>query len=94
MRFRKKPVVIEASCYDPNDVTSRQRLINWMGDACRHTVIDDAGCEQESLNLYIRTLEGDMRISPGDWVIQGTAGEFYPCKPDVFADVYEPAEDE
>lgn len=42
-------------------------------------------------NLMIRTLEGDMRVSPGDFVIKGVQGEFYPCKPDIFAETYEPA---
>lgn len=42
--------------------------------------------------LALRTLEGTMRASLGDWVIKGTAGEFYPCKPEIFADVYESVE--
>jgi hypothetical protein len=37
------------------------------------------------------TLEGDMRVSVGDWVIRGVQGEFYPCKPDIFEATYEPA---
>lgn len=39
--------------------------------------------------LMIRTLEGDMRVSPGDYVIRGVQGEFYPCKPNIFAQTYE-----
>lgn len=39
--------------------------------------------------LVIRTLEGDMRVSYGDWVIKGVKGEFYPCKPDIFVETYE-----
>ena len=42
-------------------------------------------------HLVIRTLEGDMHAAPGDWIIQGVAGEFYPCKPDIFAATYETA---
>lgn len=42
--------------------------------------------------LMIRTLEGDMRVSYGDWVIKGVNGEFYPCKPDIFAKTYEEVE--
>jgi hypothetical protein len=41
-------------------------------------------------SLRIRTLEGVMTASPGDWVIRGVAGEFYPCKPDIFSATYEP----
>jgi hypothetical protein len=44
--------------------------------------------------LIIRTLEGDMRAEIGDYVIRGVKGEFYPCKPDIFAATYEPAEGE
>jgi len=40
-------------------------------------------------DLMIRTLEGDMRVSWGDWVIRGVSGEFYPCKPDIFDKTYE-----
>ncbi len=40
----------------------------------------------------IATLEGDMEAQPGDWIIQGVKGELYPCKPDIFAATYEPAE--
>lgn len=39
--------------------------------------------------LTIRTLEGDMFVSVGDWVIKGLRGEFYPCKPDIFEKSYE-----
>lgn len=40
-------------------------------------------------NLLIRTLEGDMRVTPGDYVIRGVQGEFYPCKPDIFEATYD-----
>ena len=40
--------------------------------------------------LSIDTLEGRMRADPGDWIIQGVKGEFYPCKPDIFEATYEP----
>jgi hypothetical protein len=42
-------------------------------------------------SFEIGTLEGDMEISPMDYVIRGVQGEFYPCKPDIFAATYEPA---
>ena len=41
----------------------------------------------------IKTLEGDMVAEPGDWIITGIKGERYPCKPDIFAATYEPADD-
>src|SRR5271155_2114629 len=44
-------------------------------------------------NLAIKTLEGVMTVSVGDWVIRGLKGEFYPCKPDIFAESYKPADE-
>ena len=58
MKFRKKPIVIEA--YQ----TKEERII--------------------------QTLEGPLRVAPGDWIITGIRGEQYPCKPDVFEKTYEP----
>lgn len=42
--------------------------------------------------MVIATLEGGMYVNPGDWVIRGIAGDFYPCGPGVFANTYEEAE--
>jgi len=39
--------------------------------------------------FYIPSLEGDMHVSPGDWIITGVKGERYPCKPDIFSETYE-----
>ena len=41
---------------------------------------------------YIDTPEGRLRVEPGDWIITGVAGEFYPCKPDTFKRLYTPAD--
>jgi hypothetical protein len=48
--------------------------------------------EQTEVDCYIETLEGRMHASPGDWIITGVKGERYPCKPDIFAATYEPAD--
>ena len=48
--------------------------------------------DPENGSFMIRTLEGDMRVDYGDWVIRGVAGEFYPCKPDIFNQTYKPSE--
>ena len=45
---------------------------------------------QTEIGLDIETLEGTMHASPGDWIITGIHGEQYPCKPDIFAETYEP----
>ena len=44
--------------------------------------------------MIIKTLEGEMTADPGDWIIRGIAGEIYPCKPDIFARIYLPVEEE
>lgn len=76
MKFRKKPVVIEA--------------VQFTGDIFVHKSIcrnPDGG------DAYIPTLEGNMIVSPGDWVITGVKGENYPCKPDIFEATYERVEE-
>jgi hypothetical protein len=77
MKFRKKPVVIEAMQWNgpPDDSALAAFAGHWVS----------IGAE-----VYITTLEGPMRVSPGDWVIKGLANEFYPCKPDIFVKGYEP----
>ena len=81
-KYRKKPVVIEAVQWTGNNIS----------DICKFTDRDVnhliAGGQ-----LYITTLEGVHRASGGDFIIKGVKGEFYPCKPDIFAQTYEPADD-
>lgn len=73
MKFRKRPVVIEAEQFFPDRVP-------WPEGVERSVTPDE---------YVIRTLEGPMRVSTGDWVITGVKGERYPCKPDIFAATYE-----
>lgn len=89
MKFRKKPVVIEAmrltrpkDCYD---------AVHWMWPEGYHDafVIIDG---RKVVGVCIPTLEGKMDANMGDWIIKGVAGEFYPCKPDIFEQTYEPAD--
>ena len=63
--------------------------VQWFKHGDHPAVIADEG--NESLG-YIDTLEGRLRIEPGDWIITGIAGESYPCKADIFAQLYEPAD--
>lgn len=85
-RFRKKPVEIEA--YEFNNRISNPIPV-WLTQALdRGDVWFQGGAAPY---LTIRTLEGDMRASEGDWIIKGVQGEIYPCKPDIFAATYEPA---
>jgi hypothetical protein len=86
-KFRKKPVVIEAMQWD-GTVGESTWVIEWMlsnGGTGRLVEWTDL-----TWRLHIDTLEGVMRADPGDWIIRGVQGEFYPCKPDIFAATYEP----
>lgn len=79
MKYIAKPVVIEALLFT--------NLEDNLHDICKF-IGDDSyiyGCD----GLFIRTLEGNMHVSVGDYVIKGTKGEYYPCKPDVFENKYE-----
>jgi hypothetical protein len=87
MKFRKKPVVIEAFQVHPDDGNTRELPPHWLVNA----IVDGSVFTSECGGLYIKTLEGTMRAEVGDWVIQGVKGELYPCKPDIFAATYEPA---
>ena len=81
-KYRKRPVEIEAMHYDGTPATCRP-IHDWLGIEHGGTGWDcDAG-------IYIDTLEGQMHVSVGDYVIRGVQGEFYPCKPDIFTATYE-----
>lgn len=91
-RFRKKPVVIEAMLFDGgyDDMVRAHEFMDW------ETPVTVTG-DNETVpffgyiyprSLFIPTLEGEMTCSPGDWIIKGVKGEFYPCKPDIFDATY------
>src|SRR5690606_36671283 len=79
MFYRKKPVVIKAMRFGDN-LEEIERFVGSNG----RVVLDDSGTW-----FAIDTLEGVMRANPGDWIIKGVKGEFYPCKPDIFEATYE-----
>jgi hypothetical protein len=87
MKFRKKPVTIEALQFTDHHVG--ESILDWVngngGNAFTLGTTD-------APRMAVRTLEGTHEASVGDWIIQGVAGEFYPCKPEIFAATYEPAE--
>lgn len=82
--FRKKPVVIEARQFD-GEIKVKHPLAEWISDNGGEYTYTP-GTPQ---HLAIVTLEGDMIVSAGDWVVRGVQGEFYPCKPDIFEQTYE-----
>lgn len=83
MLFKKKPIIISA--------------LQWTGanlEAVKKFVPNDAlvvwswGNDKDA-QIYIRTLEGKMKVDKEDWIIKGVKGEFYPCKPDIFEQTYD-----
>lgn len=86
-KFRKKPVIIEAMQFDGTNASATE-IRKWVTE--NKGLMSASGIAHGV--LYIATLEGEMKISEGDWVIRGVAGEFYPCKPDIFTATYEPVE--
>ena len=80
-KFRKEPVVIDAVQFVP--LTMDDLLPHLEG--C-------IGWQITSKGIEIPTLEGVMVAAPGDWIIKGVKGEFYPCKPDIFAATYKAVE--
>jgi len=83
MKYRKKPVVIEALQYTGDN---KQEILKFT--EVSHNVVMSCVNTCESY-LTIFTLEGKMKADVGDWIIKGIIGEFYPCKPDIFKETYE-----
>lgn len=82
-RYRKKPVVIEAIQYTGSNAGEIRDFVDFPLHGLASPNI-----------LWIETLEGTMRADKGDWIIKGVQGEFYPCKPDIFAATYEMVADQ
>lgn len=79
MKYRKRPVIIEAIQYTNANIQHPALFIV---------------APPSSYNVYIDTLEGRMTVNIGDWIITGINGESYPCKPDIFEKTYEKVEEE
>lgn len=94
MKFRKKPVVIEAVRWTGLNI---EEVMPFFGDISKLPnpegwVTPGIGHTPGMGTLDIPTLEGMMIASAGDWIIKGIKGEFYPCKPDIFEATYEQVE--
>lgn len=87
MKYRKKPVVIEAMQFTDKE---KDAVYHWASG--QQMNVYPAFDDNRKPVLRIPTLEGEMTASIGDFIIRGVNGEFYPCKPDVFEKTYEPAE--
>ena len=81
MKYRKKPVVIEAELFDEEN---KDRAFNFITCNC-----SPSWDENDNPTIEIQTLEGVITASLGDYIIKGIQGEFYPCKPDIFKATYE-----
>ena len=93
-QYRKKPVIIEAVQLNNLNVPS---VVRWIGEdkAKMNLESDEAwklGKAPPIFSVTISTLEGGMKAMPGDYIIKGVNGEFYPCKPDIFEKTYEAVE--
>jgi hypothetical protein len=85
-RFRKRPVEIEArQLLGSDDGQPAREIAAWCGGWLGSTF------REPKAMLVIPTLEGDMVARPGDWVVRGVKGEFYPVRADIFAETYVPA---
>ena len=88
--YRKRPVTVEVMRFAGTD-RQRHAVKDWIGEGgttSRLFALTDGPWE-----LHIDTLEGVMRADEGDFIIRGVKGEFYPCKPDIFAATYEPVKE-
>lgn len=82
MRYKTKPCEIEAVQWTGYNMVE---IEDFVSGSLTFTPLDIEG----KYELYINTLEGVMKASDGDYIIRGLRGEYYPCKPDVFAKKYE-----
>jgi len=87
-KFRKKPVVIEATQLINKEFRS---LDDIPFSDCKHWKV---GNDEEGFYVGIPNLEGVMKARNNDWIIRGINGKYYPCKPDIFKKTYEEVEDE
>lgn len=96
MKYRKKPVIVEAIQMTEEARWRYEKWPSWLVEASQKDRSEEGSVwvigrfpKENRDKLVIHTLEGMMVVDWGDWIIKGTRGELYPCKPDVFADCYE-----
>lgn len=104
MKYRKKPIIIEAwkltDEWIKQQHTVDPKTFEYQIDEDGNGSLTDMyiyhatnkiyfSVHKDKIDVYINTLEGDMKASIGDWIITGVNGEIYPCKPDIFEKTYE-----
>lgn len=82
-KFRKKPIVVDAWQWPGGHAEAATLVLD--------IIEGGGGAEYDGARIKITTLEGVMACERGDWIIKGVNGEYYPCKPDIFAKTYEAA---
>ena len=97
-KFRKKPVTIEAMLFD-GTYAETHAVYKWVEENTQGSYdtnnpaggVPESGVSIDARTgfMVIATLEGEMQAKPGDWIIKGVQGEFYPCKPEIFEATYE-----
>lgn len=89
-KYRKKPVVIEAYQYEGDFVSSGNWTApDWVNEAYNNGILVYKEVGNTPPELYVKTIEGDMKCNYKDYIIKGVKGELYPCKPDIFEETYE-----
>lgn len=101
-RYRKKPVEIEARQVPAFSTEVREfvdeciHLAEWCGGTSYMMTEEGEKAHSKAIvdgpHILIKTLEGDHAARSGDWIVKGVSGEFYPCKPDIFEQTYEPVD--
>lgn len=91
MKYRKKPVVIEAVQWSGKNHREMWDFLTGQTDSYMQASGDNFYIDHDRIKggLIIKTLEGEHIASIGDFIIKGVNGEFYPCKPDIFEKTYE-----
>lgn len=96
MKYRKKPIVIDAVQLTWGTWNEICEFVGHFPDGMRGVYVGEDGKETTDTNgrigLVIPTLEGNMLAVQDDWIIRGVKGEYYPCKPDIFDATYEAAQ--
>jgi hypothetical protein len=96
MKYRKKPVVIEAMQWKGmlDNFDDKAKVTEWINYMDNFEGWYMKNTDQPAIfqgdKMVLPTLEGEMKANPGDWIIIGVNGEAYPCKPDIFEKTYEP----
>lgn len=87
IKYRKKPVVIEAKKFESNNSNENMdSIVYWINSGKMN---GDKHAWHNGTYVFIQTLEGEMTAAMGDYIIKDIKGEFYPCKPDIFEMTYE-----